>query len=358
LSVGIIFYWLRFLNAPIYALLVWLAYAFVAKAYPGSSFLRLSVPLMLVFFPQDVFYTMNNDVLSPLMFTAALFCVIEWHVSRSKGYLFHVVTGLLVAATLLTKMTNFTIFVPFALVLVMKIRTLHAAGSLRAMLPRLAVACAAAGLPVALWAVRNYFLLGDITGSADKIRQLGWTAKQFAEIWNHPVFTPGGAILFMSELSKTFWRGEVTWLGERHSSLLADGFYGISSWLILLIFTAALLLGKTKDGPNERFADYQNLAVLGLSVLFLAVISVAYDYGRCWYPSRAHPYFTSGRLISGVLVPFLTAYVRGLDFVLVRLGVPRARWALVLAITSLMLVSEVVTSIPVFHSAYNLFHMR
>ena len=40
--------------------------------------LRVGVPLLLAFIPQNVFYAMNNDVLSPLCFGALFLCVLQW----------------------------------------------------------------------------------------------------------------------------------------------------------------------------------------------------------------------------------------------------------------------------------------
>jgi hypothetical protein len=51
------------------------------------------------------------------------------------------------------------------------------------------------------------------------------------------------------------------------------------------------------------------------------------DFGYCVYPSRNFPYFASGRLIAGCLVPFALLYVYGL-----RQFVPRRVPGLLLAL--------------------------
>ena len=56
-------YWARFLNVPLYVLLVWLSYLLTKRLFPASLFLQLGVPFVLAVFPQDVFYSLNNDVL-------------------------------------------------------------------------------------------------------------------------------------------------------------------------------------------------------------------------------------------------------------------------------------------------------
>jgi Na+/H+-dicarboxylate symporter len=45
---------------------------------PENLDLRIGVPLLLAFIPQNVFYAMNNDVLSPIYFGALFLCVLQW----------------------------------------------------------------------------------------------------------------------------------------------------------------------------------------------------------------------------------------------------------------------------------------
>ena len=49
------------------------------------------------------------------------------------------------------------------------------------------------------------------------------------------------------------------------------------------------------------------------SVLFLMVLSVKYDYGESLFALAQSPYFNSGRLIYGTLVPMLALYVCGVE---------------------------------------------
>ncbi|HNK58884.1 MAG TPA: hypothetical protein PLL86_21915, partial [Leptospiraceae bacterium] len=46
--------------------------------------------------------------------------------------------------------------------------------------------------------------------------------------------------------------------------------------------------------------------------LFLLLLSMIYDFGKCWYPSRENPFFTSGRLMIGMMIPFLILFVDGI----------------------------------------------
>lgn len=352
---GFILYWVRFLNIIIYSMLIWLSYIFVRKYYHEDTFLRLSLPLILAFFPQDVFFSINNDVLTPLVFTAAFLCLLDCLISESKGLAFHLLTGLLIATAFLVKITAFVIFIMLGFVIILKAIRLKNERKFSEGMPALAILVLSALLPAGLWLLRNYLVLGDITGSAAKINMLTWTAKPFTAIWDHPIFTPAGALTFWSELMKTFWRGEITWYGERLSWDFADGFYWISSSVFLIAFIYSLLLMRPRT--KSKIIDIANLIVFGASVLLMAGISISYDYGTCWYPSQEHPYFTSGRLISGALVPFLILYLQGFKILTSRLK-SGTRWAALGAIIALMLVSEIVLSIPVFGSAYNMFHLH
>lgn len=60
-------YWIRFLNVPVVVLLVVCAYVFCRDCFPGRTDLRLGVPALVAFIPQDLFYSVNSDVLSPLL---------------------------------------------------------------------------------------------------------------------------------------------------------------------------------------------------------------------------------------------------------------------------------------------------
>jgi hypothetical protein len=100
-------------------------------------------------------------------------------------------------------------------------------------------------------------------------------------------------------------------------------------------------------------------------VAFLALLSIQFDFGNCINPSRQHPYFTSGRLLSGALIPFALSYVYGISC-LCRLVTSRfcqARWidtasplVLLGVIVVFSQVSEIVIIRPVFTSEHNWFH--
>src|SRR5215211_206578 len=226
-------YWIRFLNVPLVAMMVWLGYLTARTIAPEQMDLCIGVPLLLAFVPQNVFYSMNNDVLSPLCFGALFLCVLVWLRTNGPNALLGALTGLALAATCLTKLSN----LPLAAVALAVILARSMAIILRT--PRggliaIAVLILCAAIPVGAWMLWAKFHFGDFTGSTAKIGLLGWTRKPLGDWWQHPIFTPDGLWLFWSDLIASFWRGEVSWHGRPLRWRGADGFYAASSLLALV----------------------------------------------------------------------------------------------------------------------------
>jgi hypothetical protein len=212
-------------------------------------------------------------------------------------------------------------------------------------------------VPVALWLGRNYVLFGDFTGAAASIQVRTWTVKPFKEMFNHPILTPTGAFYFLTELTRFLWRGEFIWNNERIASGFMDWFYIISSAVFLTASILGLVFDKAQRDSSYRLALSAGLFVLVLSVAFLAVMSMRYDFGLCLYPSPEKPYFISGRLISGVILPFLLLYIDGLYRILSKLRFERCLLIIVAVIVAAVTISEITLSWPVFVSPYNWFHV-
>ena len=104
---------------------------------------------------------------------------------------------------------------------------------------------------------------------------------------------------------------------------------------------------------RQRFAVGASFSLLAVSVLFLGTLSIIYDFGECWYPSKKSPFFTSGRLMSGVLLPFLLIYLNGLERLFRK---TKTILIIVIFIAALILTSEVILSWDIFKSPYNWFH--
>ena len=92
-------------------------------------------------------------------------------------------------------------------------------------------------------------------------------------------------------------------------------------------------------------------------VAFLALLSIQFDFGNCINPSREHPYFTSGRLLSGALIPFAVVYVYASPGCVV----DQINTALPLIALGLIVVfvttSEILVNRVVFVSEHNWFHL-
>src|SRR6476646_2724066 len=281
-------YWIRFLNAALMAIMVWLGYVAARTIAPERLDLRIGVPLLLAFIPQNVFYAMNNDVLSPLCFGVLFLCVLRGLRTEAPSLLLGTVTGVAIASTYLTKLSNLPLIVIALAVILARLGAIVRRNP-RAGLVALAMLLLCAAVPIGSWMVWLKLQFGDVTGSTAKITFLDWTRKPFVEWWQHPIFSPHGFWVFWSDLIATFWRGEVEWHGRRFDWQIADRLYAVSS----LVFIAAAVLGLTKLFPTSAF-QRQAIAVAILAVAagvaFLGLLSIQFDFGSCVNPSRSHPY--------------------------------------------------------------------
>jgi hypothetical protein len=134
-------------------------------------------------------------------------------------------------------------------------------------------------------------------------------------------------------------------------------FYIASSAIFLGTCLIALVLKRTGTSKEYRFLLTVSFLTVAASVLLLAALSVAFDFGRCWYPSRESPYFTSGRLILCSLLPFLLLYVDGLGRLFSRWKKPAVPIVVLLLILIVITVSEWAISRHAFLSPYNWFHL-
>src|SRR5207245_1636462 len=216
-------YWIRFLNVPLIAIVIWLGYLTARIIAPEREDLRISVPLLLAFIPQNVFYAINNDVLSPICFGALFLCLLQWLRAKTPSFSLCALTGLAIAATYLTKLSNFPLIAVALAAIVAKAMPIIRQKP-RPALAALAALILCAAIPIGSWMIWTKYQFGDLTGSTAKIALLGWTRKPFADWWHHPIFTPRGFWVFWSDLITNFWRGEVRWHSHPLGSGVADGF--------------------------------------------------------------------------------------------------------------------------------------
>ena len=353
---GFLLYWLRFLNVFFVAVLVWLGFVAARMVFPENLFLRLGVPALIAFLPQTAFYSIQNDALSPVCFGVAFILLARWLQAELPGVRLAVFTGLALAATFLTKISNVPLLAVSALAVLLKIWRLFRTENLRAAVPAILSLAICAGLPMVLWLAWCKIIFGDFTGSEAKIQFLGWTRKPFAEWWHHPIFTLHGFWIFLSGNLATLWQGEMMWHRKPLAIHGVDSFYAIlSAGLLALTLVALFRRPAVTTTPQSRVLWFA-LGCFIAVVAFFGWLSIIYDFQGCFYPSRAHPYFTSGRLLLGALIPFLLLFVFGLDRALSGFG-NSAKFMVLVVMVLFMLVSEIATDWPVFSNAYNWFHM-
>jgi hypothetical protein len=134
------------------------------------------------------------------------------------------------------------------------------------------------------------------------------------------------------------------------------------------VFIAAAVVGLRKPfalSGFQRQAIAVAILIFAAGVAFLGLLSIQFDFGSCVNPSRSHPYFTSGRLLSGAMIPFALSYVYGVSC-LCRLATSRLRQTRWIETASPLIVlgaivvfsqaSEIVITHPVFASEHNWFH--
>jgi hypothetical protein len=346
-------YWIRFLNGLLASTIVWLGYVIARTVGLEHLGFTIGVPLLLAFIPQDVLYVLSNDVLSPVCFGAVFLCVLQWLKTDKPSLLLGMLTGLAIAATYLTKLSNFPLLIVAIIAVIAKwlqmVRQQARAATLALILT---IVCA--GVPIGGWMLWSKFHFGDVAGSTTAIALLTWTPKPLADWWRHPIFSPQGVWTFWSEVIARFWRGELMWQNREVGWRVADEFYAISS----LVFVAAAIMGLRKRAGLSAFqrrALFLAALTVVAAVAFLALLSVRFDFGECIYPSRAHPFLTSGRLMSGALIPFALLYVYGIGYVLRRVG-PVAPIVVVAGIMTFATVSEIFINRGVFASEHNWFH--
>jgi len=354
LNGGWILYWIRFLNVFLAAALVWIAYLAASEVFPENRFIVLGVPLLAAILPQDTYYSIQSDVLSPLCFGIVFVSMARFIRADVPSLERAVLTGLALAATTLVKSSNLPVLAVAMVAVLFKMHRLRRARKLSPAAVPIGMFALCALAPVFGWFAWNLSTQGDLTATAAKIQMFGWTHKPWYAWFHHPIFTPGGAWIFWSELMASFWRGEFVWWGARLAMPAADAFY----WGSSLVFVALATIGLRRETDDfRRQMSWFAFGSFAALVIFMGLLSVSFDFGRCFYPSQQHPYFTSGRLVSAALIPFLLLYVRGLDRAISWIKSERSRFCILAVIALFVTGSEIIINQPAFASRYNLFHL-
>src|SRR5205823_14802842 len=170
-----------------------------------------------------------------------------------------------------------------------------------------------------------------------------------------PIFALNGITEFWPRLIASFWRGEFVWHLQRMASTAADAFYAVSSAIIILATGVLLLRRRSNPGDQRLILAVALLSFLSI-VAFLVVLSIGFDFGQCPYPSREHPYFTSGRLLDAAAIPFFLLFVYAIDRFSRWTKQQWLRGTLLGATALVVFVSQVQINAPVSASRYNFFH--
>ena len=354
---GWLLYWIRFSNVVAAAGLVWVGFVAAQSVFPDRQLSRLSVPLLLAVWPQSAFYSIQSDVLSPLCFGIAFVGLVKLLQAERPSVRLAIWTGLALATTCLVKTTNVPLLAVAGIAAIFKVRQLARGGAIGTTIVSLAALTISAAVPIALWLAWNHHTFGDLTATGSKIEFLGWTRKTVGDWWPHPIFTFDGLKEFWPELMASFWRGEFIWHGLRLSSALTDGFYWISSTFAIGLATLSLFPSVAKLTYLQRQSLWLALLSFAALVAFVALLSIAFDFGGCVYPSREHPYFTSGRLLGAAAIPFFLLYARALDWTMCRMTRNWPRLFVLGGIVFVLIISQALLNWPAFSSHYNFFHM-
>jgi len=353
---GPLLYLARFFNVLAILPLVWLGWFAARKIFPENLFIRVAVPALIAFLPQTMFYAINNDIFSPLTFGLVFVLLLIFWDAENLSPRLAAALGLALAATFLTKISNLPLLAVAGIFLSFKIAGLLRQQKLRVSSPPLLVLLLCAALPMAAWMVWCKINFGDFTGSNLKIQFLGWTHKPFAEWFHHPIFSAHGFWFFVKRNLATFWQGEFLWRRQPLAIPAVDSAYVVLTLGALAFTLAALLRRPPPFITAQRAAVGFSFACLAASFAFFALLSLKYDFQDCFYPSRAQPFFVSGRLMLGMLIPFLILFACGLDRLMNRFQ-NSTKFLVLLALLAFMLASELTIDWPIFPNEYNWFHL-
>lgn len=348
-------YWVRFLNAPLYGMLVWVSYKLVRSLFGVDRFQTLAVPALIAVFPQDVFFGLNRDVFSAPLAALALLLLTKAMDARLERFRSLLLASFMVGLGFLVNVSNCVLFAALAITVWAWLGSCRQTRRAKLWVVT-ATALAASGLPL-VWMMYNRLVIGDITGSRAKVAYLGWTLKPISTIAHHPLFSWNGLTYFLLSLTRTFWRGEYVWHGQPMRSVAADWFYVLSSASLALMFLVHFWRGRARFSQQQTLAGLHAFSIVCGSLLFMAAISIAFDFDTCPYPSRQRPFFVSGRIISGALLPFVLIYTGGLEVLTNRIR----KWvhpSVVLAcVVGFITVSEIIVRSEVLSSRFNFFNL-
>ncbi len=352
-------YWTRALGAVFAFMLVLVSYRILQRTHADDSLVRVGVPLLLAVYPQDAWFSLTNDTLSPLLFTVSFGFLCSLRTTGEIAPRRLLLGGLAMALTFLVKYTNLGIVVVALAAWLLRWRETSHGRSLSAghgEWLRAAVFWGAAAVPVAAWFGRNLVVMGDPTGMSVMTEWAGTSFKPPGQLFDHPIFGLDGAAHFFSLLAASFWRGEYFWHGARLSHAGVDLLYQIGT--LVAVGAAALRLAMASGSNRARRAETLALLAVAAAILTLVGLSITQEFPEGGVVSNREPYIFFGRYVTGVTVPFLILFARGVGVLggsfPERFRSP-ASWGLLFAVAATALVSEAMLTAPVLASPFNAF---
>jgi len=350
-------YWIRLLNVPVFILLIWICYRIGGLLFPGDWYYAMGLPLAAALFPQDIYYGITSDTFSPVFCGMTMYLLLRI-VLEPAGLGRYFFAGLMIAVTYLIKLSNFPVYILAIFLLAYKAIQLRREKKRDSkQIHGFVLLGATAVLPVLAWILWSQHVMGDWTGALAKIKYFGWTVKPISEWLNHPIFTREGIRIFLADLTKAYWRGEYNWDGKTIHSAWMDGFYVVSTGLLLAAAVLRLFLVRCSSEGIIPLIYTACFVILLTTVLFLGFLSIQFDYGHCPNPSREHPYFISGRLVLCTFIPFLLLYMQGLRNLFFWFKNTAAPLTALLVVMMVLFAGEIVLNAPVLKSGYNWFHL-
>src|SRR5205085_12675618 len=125
---------------------------------------------------------------------------------------------------------------------------------------------------------------------------------------------------------------------------------------IVIVVAIFFLLRRSAVSKNQQLTLWLALLSFLSIVAFLILLSIEFDFGNSPYPSREHPYFTSGRLLDAAAVPFFLIFVFVIDWLGLSTKREWIRWTLLGVIALGLTISQLNVNAPAFASRYNFFH--
>jgi hypothetical protein len=187
-------FWLRFMNILVVTGIVWLAYAAARLLFPNNLFIRLGVPALAAVFPQSVFYTIQNDIFSPLWFGTAFILLIKWARTAIPSVPLGATAGLALAAMFQMKISNLPFLVVSGTFVGWHVWRLARRGKLSSATQSLIALIISSALPIALWLIHTKAAFWRFYRTARQDAYSDLDDKAISNVVASPNFYPPGRL--------------------------------------------------------------------------------------------------------------------------------------------------------------------